>query len=69
MNVAFTYQIEPRKADEALLEVEWVNAMHDELEQFERNKVWSLVPRLEHQNVIGTKWIFKNKLNEEGKIF
>ena len=68
INIAFTSQIEPRKVDEALLEVEWVNAMHDELEQFERNKVWSLVPHPEHQNVIGTKWIFKNKLNEEGKI-
>ena len=43
--------------------------MHDELEQFERNKVWSLVPCPKHQNVIGTKWIFKNKLNEEWKIF
>ena len=68
MNVAFTSQIEPRKVDEALLEAEWVNAMHDELEQFEQNKVWSLVPRPTNQNVIGTKWIFKNKLNEEGKI-
>ena len=45
-----------------------MNAMHEELEQFERNGVWDLVPRPEHQNVIGTKWIFKKKLNEEGKI-
>ena len=67
-NVAFTSQIEPRKVDDAFLEVEWVNAMHEELEQFERNGVWDLVPRPEHQNVIRTKWIFKNKLNEEGKI-
>ena len=42
--------------------------MHEELEQFERNEVWKLVPRPEHHNVIGTKWIFKNKLNEEEKI-
>ena len=68
MNVAFTSQAEPRKVDDAFLEVEWVNAMHEELEQFERNEVWKLVPRPEHVNVIGTKWIFKNKLNEEGKI-
>ena len=61
-------QIEPRKVDDAFLEVEWVNAMHEELEQFERNGVWNLVPRPEHQTIIGTKWIFKNKLNEEGKI-
>ena len=55
MNVAFTSQIEPRKVDDAFLEVEWVNTMHEELEKFERNEVWNLVPRLEHQNVIGTK--------------
>ena len=64
LNVAFTSQIEPRKIDDAFLDVEWVNAMHEELEQFERNGVWDLVPRPEYQNVIGTKWIFKNKLNE-----
>ena len=68
MNFAFTSLIEPRKVDEALLEVEWMKTMHEELEQFERNCVWSLVARLDHQNVIGTKWIFKNKLNEEGNV-
>ena len=68
LNVAFTSQIEPRKIEDAFLDIEWVNAMHEELAQFERNGVWELVPRPEHQNVIGTKWIFKNKLNEEGKI-
>ena len=68
LNVAFTSQIEPRKIDDAFLDVEWVNAMHEKLEQFERNGVWDLVPRPEYQNVIGTEWIFKNKLNEEGKI-
>ena len=42
--------------------------MHEELEQFEQNEVWNLVPRPENQNVIGTKSIFKNKFNGEGKI-
>ena len=42
--------------------------MHDELNQFVRNDVWELVPRLEHVHVIGTKWIFKNKTDEDGKI-
>ena len=48
MNFAFTSLIEPRKVDEALLEVQWIRAMHEELEQFERNRVWSLVPRPDH---------------------
>lgn len=42
--------------------------MHEELEQFERNKVWTLVLCPESANVIGTKWIFKNKLDEQGDI-
>jgi len=42
--------------------------MHEELIQFARNEVWSLVPRTGQMNVIGTKWIFKNKLDEQGII-
>ena len=64
MNVAFTSQIEPKIGDDAFCDVEWVNAMYEELEQFEQNEVWNLVPRPEHQSFIGAKWIFKNKFNE-----
>ena len=39
-----------------------------ELSQFERNDVWTLVPRPKHINMIGTKWIFKNKSDEHGII-
>ena len=42
--------------------------MHEELNQFIRNDVWELVPRLENVHVIGTKWIFKNKTDEDGEI-
>ena len=42
--------------------------MHDELAEFERNHDWELVPRPSHSNVIGTKWIFKNKTDEHGTI-
>ena len=42
--------------------------MREELSQFERNEVWDLVPKLLHANVIGTRWIFKNKVDEEGNI-
>ncbi|KAK6138711.1 hypothetical protein DH2020_027543 [Rehmannia glutinosa] len=42
--------------------------MQEELNQFERNKVWEFVQRPTHQNVIGTKWVFRNKMNEEGSV-
>ena len=42
--------------------------MQKELNQFERNKVWMLVPRPKHHPIIGTKWVFRNKMNKEGII-
>ncbi|KAK0593785.1 hypothetical protein LWI29_021976 [Acer saccharum] len=42
--------------------------MQEELSQFERNEVWTLVPRPKTTNVIGTKWIFRNKSDEDGNI-
>eukprot|EP00253_Pinus_taeda_P029432 PITA_29432 len=42
--------------------------MDEELEQIEKNDTWELVPRPHDKNIIGTKWIYKNKLNENGEI-
>jgi hypothetical protein len=61
-------QLEPKKVEEALDDESWINAMHDELHQFTRNEVWSLVPRPYDRNVIGTKWVFKNKSDEHGTV-
>jgi hypothetical protein len=46
----------------------WVNAMHEELENFERNQVWTLVDPPRDVNVIGTKWVFKNKKGEDDEV-
>ena len=54
--------------EKALQYENWVNSMHEELNQFVRNDVWELVPRPKDVYVIGTKWIFKNKTNENGEI-
>ena len=51
--------IEPKKIDEALLDVDWVNAMHEELNNFTRNQVWKLVERPKDHNVIGTKCLLE----------
>ena len=61
-------QFEPKKVDEALQDADWVNSMHEELHQFVRNDVWELVPKPKGVNVIGTKWIFKNKSDEHGTV-
>ncbi|CAM8880080.1 unnamed protein product [Rhodiola kirilowii] len=42
--------------------------MQEELGEFTRNSVWDLVPRPSGVNIIGTKWIFKNKTDESGNI-
>jgi hypothetical protein len=46
---------------EPLSYLSWVNAMHEELGNFERNQVWTLVEPPHDVNVIGTKRVFKNK--------
>ena len=61
-------QFEPKNVEKALQDENWVNLMHEELNQFVRNDVWELVPRPKDVYVIGTKWIFKNKTNENVEI-
>jgi hypothetical protein len=65
----FVSCVEPQKVFEALEDLDWLEAMHDELNNFEHNKVWSLVERpKKHHNVIGTKWILKNKQDAHGQV-
>ncbi|KAH9658635.1 Integrase catalytic domain-containing protein [Citrus sinensis] len=65
---AFISQIEPKSFADAENDESWIMAMQEELNQFERNNVWELVPKLEHQFVIGTKWVFRNKMDESGVV-
>ena len=68
MNVNFVSNSEPTKIEEALSDPSWVGAMQDELSQFERNKVWSLVPMPSDKMIIGTRWVFRNKMDENGIV-
>jgi hypothetical protein len=64
----YLVQFEPKKVDEALQDDSWITDMHDELHQFPRNDVWTLVPKPSDYNIIGTKWIFKNKSDEHSTV-
>jgi len=56
--------METKSVADALEDSNWINAMHEELNQFTRNDVWTLVSKTKQMNVIGTIWVFKNKLDE-----
>ena len=54
--------------DEALQDNDWILVMQEELNQFTRNDVWDLVLKPKGFNIIGTKWVFQNKLSEQGEV-
>ena len=60
--------IEPRTFAEASTDEHWVKVMEEELDQIEKNETWELVPRPNNKNVIDTKWVFRNKMNEDGHV-
>jgi hypothetical protein len=67
-HVASLSMSEPKKIVEASQHDYWIRAMNEELDQIEKNNTWELVPRPEDKNVIGSKWVFKNKMNEKDKL-
>ena len=67
-HLAFLSQIEPKCFQDAENDEFWMLAMQEELNQFERNEVWHLVPRPCDHHVIGTKWVFRNKMDESGTV-
>jgi hypothetical protein len=67
-NTLFVALFEPQDVGHALSDSSWVNAMHEELENFERNQVWTLINPPRDVNVIGTKCVFKNKQGEDCEV-
>jgi hypothetical protein len=57
----FVSFVEHTTIDEALREPYWILAMQDDLNNFTRNKVWELEEHPKNKNVIGTKWVYRNK--------
>jgi hypothetical protein len=60
--------IETNDFEEAGKDELWNKGMDEELDQIEKNDTWELVPRPKNKNVIDTKWVFINKLNEDGHV-
>ncbi|KAD3067056.1 hypothetical protein E3N88_34936 [Mikania micrantha] len=64
----FVSQQEPKNYHTALKDNGWVEAMQLELLQFQKQQVWELVPLPQGKCAIGTKWVFRNKTDENGQI-
>ncbi|GJX99652.1 retrovirus-related pol polyprotein from transposon TNT 1-94, partial [Tanacetum coccineum] len=64
----FLTHVEPKNYKQALEHSCWIEAMQEELHEFERLDVWVLVPSLDNILIIPLKWIFKIKLDEYGEV-
>jgi hypothetical protein len=64
---SFVFSLEPLRVEEALSDLDWIIAMQEELNNFTKNEIWSLVERPK-QNVIDTKWVFRNKQDENDLV-
>ncbi|KAL7604701.1 hypothetical protein Lser_V15G20152 [Lactuca serriola] len=65
---SFISKNEPKTVKIVLDHSDWVQAMQDDLNEFERNKLWWLIPTPKNASVVGLKWVFQNKLDKEGNV-
>ncbi|GJT24276.1 retrovirus-related pol polyprotein from transposon TNT 1-94 [Tanacetum coccineum] len=65
---AFLTSVEPKNFKEAMLESSWIEAMQEEIHEFERLQVWELVPCPDKVMLIKLKWIYKVKIDEFGGV-
>jgi hypothetical protein len=71
INVANSDLKEPTTVTEVLSDPDkenWLEAMNKEMDSLNANNVWDLVPLPEGRKAVGSKWVFKRKLNADGKI-
>ena len=53
---------------EVVQDNKWQTAMDEEIEAIYHNNTWELTKLLEESQSIGVKWVFKKKMNAQGKI-
>ena len=61
-------KVEPNNFDEARIDTHWTKYMKEELNYIEKNLTKELIPRTKGKNVVGTTWVFINKLNQDGQV-
>ncbi|GJX29524.1 retrovirus-related pol polyprotein from transposon TNT 1-94 [Tanacetum coccineum] len=61
---AFLTSVEPKNFKQAMTEPSWIDAMQEEIHEFERLEVWELVPCPDKVFLIKLKWIYKVKTDE-----
>ncbi|GJX75723.1 retrovirus-related pol polyprotein from transposon TNT 1-94, partial [Tanacetum coccineum] len=65
---SFLTSVEPKNFKQAVTEPSWINAMQEEIHEFERLKVWELVTCPDNLFLIKLKWIYKVKTDESGGV-
>ncbi|GJS10750.1 retrovirus-related pol polyprotein from transposon TNT 1-94 [Tanacetum coccineum] len=64
----FCTPVHKRNIKEAMADSAWIEAMQEELHQFDRLQVWELVDKPFGKNVIKLKWLWKNKKDEDQTV-
>ncbi|GJU83320.1 integrase, catalytic region, zinc finger, CCHC-type containing protein [Tanacetum coccineum] len=64
---AFLTSVESKIFKQAMTEPSWIDAIQEEIHEFERLEVWELVPCLNNVFLIKLKWIYKVKTIESGR--
>ncbi|GJS43497.1 retrovirus-related pol polyprotein from transposon TNT 1-94 [Tanacetum coccineum] len=64
----FLTHVEPKTYKQALEHSCWIEAMQEEIHEFEHLDVWILIPCPDNILIIPLKWIFKIKLDEYGDV-
>ncbi|GJT22136.1 retrovirus-related pol polyprotein from transposon TNT 1-94 [Tanacetum coccineum] len=59
---------EPKNIKEAMVDSAWIEAMQEELHQFDILQVWELVDKPFGKTIIKLKWLWKNKKDEDQTV-
>ncbi|GJU10942.1 retrovirus-related pol polyprotein from transposon TNT 1-94 [Tanacetum coccineum] len=65
---AFLTSVEPKNFKQAMTEPSWIDAMQEEIHEFERLQVWEFMSCPDKVLLIKLKWIYKVKTDEFGGV-